>query len=465
MPRNLIPSILVRVQETMRRHHMIEPRDHIGVAVSGGIDSVALLDILASLRDQLHITLMVLHLNHGIRGEEAARDERFVQDLSLRYNLPYCGTEADVPAYRKANSLSLQEAARELRYRFFAEAIQTYDLDKVAIGQSADDQAETVLMRLIKRGGARGLAGIPPVRGAYVRPLIEVWREEIAHYAEHKGLSFVQDSSNSNEHYLRNRIRRTLLPALAGYNPSIKKRLLHLAQILGEDAGYLEGLAAEVAAGIILTQGEEVVIPIPSLIALPDALQARVLQRAFTQASSGGVLEFTHVHGIRELIREGGGTKEIALPQGYTAKRSYERLTVGKTVTSLQVKEGETELVIPGRTRLAGMGVEIDATIAHGRTDPHADPHAAYLDYQHVVLPLRARSFAPGDTFVPLGMHAPKKLKHFFIDLKIPRAERGKIPLIISGRDICWVAGLRIDERFKIKDGTTKILRLAMQRL
>ena len=121
--------------------------------------------------------------------------------------------------------------------------------------------------------------------------------------------------------------------------------------------------------------------------------------------------------------------------------------------------------MIPGRTRLAAMGVEIEATIARGGQDPHADPHAAYLDYEQVVLPLRCRAFRPGDSFIPLGMHAPKKLQDFFIDLKIPRAERGRIPLVISGTDICWVAGLRIDERCKITAGTTQVLRLAMTRL
>jgi tRNA(Ile)-lysidine synthase len=154
MRRTTVPRIISKVLGTMRRYSMIEPRDHVGVAVSGGIDSVALLDILTSLRQEFPIDLTVLHLNHGIRGKEAARDERFAHGLSERYSLPYLGHEVDVPGYRKEHSLSLQEAARELRYRFFEEAMGTLGLDKVAIGQTADDQAETVLMRLI-RGGSK----------------------------------------------------------------------------------------------------------------------------------------------------------------------------------------------------------------------------------------------------------------------------------------------------------------------
>jgi tRNA(Ile)-lysidine synthase len=465
MPRNPVSAILTRVKETIDRYHMIEPGDSVGVAVSGGIDSVALLDILASIKDQLHISLTVLHLNHGIRGAEALRDQRFVQDLSERYALPYLGTVADCPGYRKEHSLSLQQAARELRYRFFDEACQTHGLDKVAIGQTADDQAETVLMRLIRGGGARGLKGIPPLRGPYIRPLIEVWRDELLHYARRKGLAFVQDSSNQKETYLRNRIRHSLLPALQGYNPSIKQRLLHLAQVLGEDTSFLEELADEVAQGIITATDKEVSIAIPALLALPAALQARVIQRAFASLASGDLLEYPHVKGIMALIQEQGGSKGMPLPCGYEAIRTYDRLLMGRKETPAPGIAGEIDLLIPGKTRLDGLGVEIEATVYQGSPHPASDPKAAYLDFQQLTFPLRCRTFQPGDSFIPLGMNTLKKLKNFFIDLKIPRADRFKIPLVISGKDICWVAGLRIDERYRIKEGTKKSLRMAMKGL
>src|SRR4030042_1477635 len=293
MPRNPVPHILSRVMGTIRRYSMIEPCDHIGVAVSGGIDSVALLDILTSQQQELHITLTILHLNHGIRGKEAARDQRFVQELSERYSLPYLDQEVDVPAYRKEHSLSLQEAARELRYLFFEQAMDTHNLAKGAIGQTADDQAETVLMRLVRGGGARGLKGIPPKRDRYIRPLIEVWREELLQYVRHRGLSFVQDSSNLKKDSLRNRIRHELLPALSEYNPSIKERLLHVAEVLAVDEGYLAGPAQEIAKGIVM-KDEEVSLSITSLLSLPAALQARVLQHAFARLAARGTLEYPH---------------------------------------------------------------------------------------------------------------------------------------------------------------------------
>jgi tRNA(Ile)-lysidine synthase len=464
MPRSPIPTLLSRVKGIIRRYNMIEPRDYIGVAVSGGIDSVVLLDILASLRDELHISLLVLHLNHGMRGEEAKRDQRFVQTLSKQYALPCFDKKVDVPRYREEYSLSPQVAARELRYRFFEEAIETHDLDKVAIGQTADDQAETVLMRLIRGGGARGLKGIPSVRGGYIRPLIEVWHKELLTYARHKGLSFVQDSSNLKNDYLRNRIRHDLLPTLQEYNPTIKEQLLHLAQVLGEDESYLEGLTDEVAKRIVAGD-EERSIPIPQLLSLSPALQSRILQRAFVGLSSGGVLEYPHIKGIKKLIQGSGGSKRFALPGGYWAQRNYDTLILGQKVEKPGGLVEVIDLVVPGRTRLDRLGVELEAAIGQKKTPPRADPEAAYLDYGHLTFPLRVRSHLPGDSFIPLGMDGHKKLKAFFIDLKIPRQERAKIPLVISGDDICWVAGWRIDERYKIREGTKKILTLTIKRL
>jgi tRNA(Ile)-lysidine synthase len=464
MSRNPVPHVLSRIKGTIRRYSMIAPCSHIGVAVSGGIDSVALLDILTSLQAELHITLTILHLNHGIRGKEAARDQRFVQELSKRYSLPYLDQEVDVPAYKKQNSLSLQEAARELRYRFFEQAMDTYNLDTVAIGQTADDQAETVLMRLVRGGGARGLKGIPPKRERYIRPLIEVWREELLQYLRYRGLPFVQDSSNLKKAYLRNRIRHELLPALSEYNPNIKERLLHLAQVLGEDASYLEALADEIAREIVHV-GAEVSLSIPALLALPAALQARVLQRAFASLAARGTLEYTHITSVMALIGEAGGSKQVPLPGGYWARRSYDTLVLGKAGESPAGMAGKIDLTIPGRTRLEALAMEMEAAVAEGRPDPQAGPDTALLDFRRLVLPLSVRTFRPGDCFIPLGMESLKKLKNLFIDLKIPRAERLRIPLVISGDAICWVAGLRIDERFKIRPETKKTLKLHLIRL
>jgi tRNA(Ile)-lysidine synthase len=464
MARNPCTRIISRVKGTIERYQMIEPHDHIGVAVSGGADSIVLLDILAGLRDELHISLTILHLNHGIRGKEAARDQQFVGALSREYTLPCFDKVADVPAYKRERSLSPQEAAREVRYLFFEEAIQAHALDKVAMGQTADDQAETVLMRFITGGGTRGLKGIPPLRGPYIRPLIEVWREELLEYAQHKGLSFVQDSSNMKKAYLRNRIRHELLPALREYNPNIKERFLQLSQVLAEDESYLEALTDEVVKRIV-TGVEEASIPIAQLLAFPQALQARILQHAYTQLTSGGVLEYFHVKNILQMIRGERGSKRLALPKDLWAAQVYDTLVLRK---GAEIPEGITEAIeleIPGRTRLDGFGVEIEAVVTDERIAPRPDPQEAYLDYHQLTIPLRVRSVSPGDSFTPLGMDGRKKLKNFFIDLKIPRSERSTIPLVISGGDICWVAGWRIDERFKVGDKTKKTLKLTMKKL
>jgi tRNA(Ile)-lysidine synthase len=234
--------------------------------------------------------------------------------------------------------------------------------------------------------------------------------------------------------------------------------------VLGEDESFLDRLAQEIAKGIV-TVDHEVSLSIPSLLSLPAALQARVLQHAFASLAARGTLEYPHITNVMALMGEGGGSKQVTLPRGYCARRAYDTLVLGKQEEKLAGMAGEIELTIPGRTRLEGLGMELEAAIAEGRLDLQADPDTALLDFHRLVLPLRVRSFQPGDCFIPLGMESPKKLKNFFIDLKIPRAERLRIPLVISGDAICWVAGWRIDERFKIRRDTGKTLKLSLRRL
>jgi len=319
-------------------------------------------------------------------------------------------------------------------------------------------------MRILTGGGTRGLKGIPPLRGPYIRPLIEVWREELIAYVQHKGLSFVQDSSNRKKAYLRNRIRHELFPTLREYNPNIKERLLQLGRILGADETYLEALADEVSKRII-SGDDEASIPISQLLSLPPPLQARVLQHAYTLLTLGEVLEYLHINSILRMIQGEGGSKRLALPKGLSATQVYDTLILRKEEEIPKGIPAETDLKIPGRTQLDVFGVGIDAVVTEDRIAPLPDPKEAYLDYHQLTFPLRVRSVSPGDSFIPLGMEGRRKLKDFFIDLKIPRSERSKIPLVISGGDICWVAGWRIDERFKIGDKTKKTLKLTMKRL
>jgi len=459
---NCIPQIISRVMLTIHSNQMIFPGEQIAVGVSGGIDSVVLLDILANIRENLHISMVILHLNHGIRGKEADRDQHFVQDLSKRYSLPCLTKKVDVPRYLDATTLSLQEGAREMRYRFFEDMMKTHKIDKVALGQTADDQAETVLMRFIKGGGSRGLRGIPYVRGEkYIRPLLDIWREEIRVYAQQRGLTFVEDSSNLNMKYLRNRIRRELIPYLKKYNPNIKKRLVQLSQLLGEDDLYLEWLTQKFTKNITELDNE-VTIPIPSFLSLPLPLQARVLQTSFAKISSGIVLEYPHIRGIMRMVREGMGSKQVSLPGGLWAIKVYDTLFLRKGEWIKNEGLKEITLQVPGWTPLQGFGTGIDATVLEGHICPPSEPREAYLDYDRLDFPLLVRSYQPGDSFMPLGMKGEKKIKKFFIDLKIPRAERRNLPLVITGDTICWVAGCRIDERFKINEGTKKTLRLTL---
>lgn len=450
-------SILSQVRKTIRRDVLFSRGEHVGVGVSGGVDSVCLLDILFQLKAELGISLAILHLNHGIRGEEAERDERFVRGLSERYGVPFIGERVDCPAYQAKEGLSPQEAARELRYHFFAQAMQRHGIKKVALGHTADDQAETILVQLLRGGGLRG---IPPVRGVYVRPLLEVWRQDLMAYADGSGLSYVEDSSNLKGEYLRNRIRHELIPILQGYNPAIKQRLVRLAQVIRSDAGYLD-LLADRFSRLIKQRGDGVCISIPSLLSLPQALQARVLQRAFGRLPGGRVLAYPHIVGVMRMIEARGRGKMMRLPGGHWARVSGDTLLLIKEGVKAEL-DAPVEVSIPGRTALNALGKAIEAELIDGCATPQADPECAWLDYEKLVLPLRVRTFRPGDRFIPLGMKGEKKLSDFFIDLKVPREQRGRIPLVISGGEICWVAGFRVAEGFRVRAETKKTLLLRL---
>jgi len=464
MPQIPISCIVSSVKETIECHHMISPSDRIGVAVSGGLDSVVLLDILTSLRHELQISLLPIHLNHGIRGAEADRDEVFVKHISQAYDLPCLTQRMDVPHFQRQHSLSLEDAARKLRYQFFARVMEQHNLNRVALGHTADDQVETILMRFIKGGGARGLSGMPPIReGRYIRPLLNTWRDHVYEYAQLKGLSWVEDSSNTKITYFRNRVRHELIPYLKQYNPNIKQRVLRVSELLATDDHYLQQLAHDVSTSV-MTGTETAIISIPRLLSVPLPLQVRVLQDAFNRLESGRYMEYPHLKKVLQLVHDRGGSKRIPLPGGFWAKRVYDTLTLEKGDEITHDKPGRIPLETPGRTLLRHFAMAIDATIHEGRLVPTPDRNEAYLDYDRLALPLHVRSCRPGDSFVPLGMSSRKKLKNFFIDLKVPRAQRGKIPLVISATEICWVAGWRIDDRFKIGDMTQRTLKFVLTR-
>ncbi len=454
--------LIKEVKKTIEKYGMLIQGDKVLVAVSGGPDSVALLYLLSDLSSELALSLVVAHLNHGLRGEESLKEANFVKELSGKLDLPIELSSIDLPALKRSWRLNVQEAARRARYQFFEEAARKWDTQRIAIGHNADDQAETVLMRMLRGAGTKGLGGIPPVRGKYIRPLIEIPRDRILKFLEEKKVPFILDSSNLKTSYLRNKIRLKLLPELEReYNPEIRKNLLRIARILQEEEVTLESAVNEAWKTVCKSQlGDQVTFDLPSFINQPLSLQYRLLRRAI-EVVSGTLwgIDFDHIESLIKLAGGKSPNKAINLPRGLLAERSYRELIIRKG-TLQKAMDFQYTLKVPGTTRLKEISQELQTRIITDRKEVSfsKDENRAYFDYQRLELPLLVRNFREGDCFQPLGMEGMKKIKDYFIDKKLPRRMRNRIPLLVSNNKIIWVVGFRIDHRVRIGEGTVKVL-------
>lgn len=453
-----------KVRATVQRFRMLQDGDRLIVGVSGGVDSVVLLHVLTLLRDEHDLSLVVAHLDHGIRGEESRREADFVRGLVHGMGLPFETMLVDVPAMARKRRVSLQEAAREARYRFYEEVRKKHGAQKVVLGQTADDQAETILMRMIRGAGLRGLKGIPPVRsGVYIRPLIEIARQDVERFADAEGLSWVTDSSNIKDIYLRNKVRRELIPHLEReYNPSIKGGLSRMASILSREEDYLDGKAEEVANGLIRGNDGELILDIPKLTAFHEALWFRVLQKALGRVLGGDLrnIKTAHLEGICRLLTLRAPNKVLCLPQRVYVEKHYMELFIRKGKPP-DVLSFEYIVDCPGVTILESLGKKLVTRIEEPEKDVPADvdSNVAYLDDNKLIYPLVLRGFEQGDRFVPLGMRGHKKVKDFFVDAKVPKPLRRRIPLLVSGENIVWIVGYRISDYYKLTEGSKRVLR------
>ncbi|MEW6192509.1 MAG: tRNA lysidine(34) synthetase TilS [Bacillota bacterium] len=455
-------DLLPQVRETIRRFKMFQPGDVVVVGVSGGPDSVALLDLLWRLREDLQLQLHVAHLNHLLR-EEAAREAEFVRQLAAFYCLPVTVEVADVPAYAEEQRLSIEVAAREVRYRFFASVLAATGASRVALGHQADDQAETVLLNVLRGAGLAGLKGIPPVREPYVRPLIEVRRAAVEAYCAFRELRTCLDASNLQTVYLRNRIRHELLPLLErDYNPGAAAALCRLAAIAREEDEYVGAEAAKIYAEIRTAAGNGVALLTRPLAVLPRALARRVVRLGHKEAA--GVpyeLDYLHTEEVLGLLSRGAG-KELALPHGVRVLRTYETLvfTCGQEP---EVPDFSYPLNLPGATLVPELSLLVEARLEEPGPDPAAlPPSEALLDFDRLNLPLLVRRRRPGDLFHPFGYPAPVKLKNFLVDQKIPRARRNRLPVVADGAGIVWVGGVRVSARAAVTAATRRCLHLRL---
>lgn len=451
--------MLAVIRKTIKEYRMLNPGDRVVVGVSGGADSIGLLHAFLGLREYKP-ELVVAHLDHGIRGMEAERDASFVKRSAESLGLEFELGRADVPRYKKENKLSLEEAARMLRYEFFEETRAKYGAHKIATAHTLDDQAETVLMRLIRGSGVRGLAGIPPVsRGIIIRPLIATSRENVEKYLTSHGIEWIEDSTNKLRTIQRNRIRLELLPVLETYNPRVKAALSRASDILRVEEDYIERESGKKFGSVFTPDPAGLKGDLRKYARLHPALRLRLLRAAIEKLhDSLKNITSLHLFSADEFLMSDSPSGESEFPDDIVIAKGYDYFLV-TTRSALEQKFSHV-ISKPGKWKFPGFEVKVDEVSAKSLEEERED--VAYFDARKVAFPVEVRSFKAGDRFVPLGMIEEKKLKNFFVDMKVPRFERHRIPIFTSGGKIFWVGGMRIDERFKVGRKGTKAIKMSL---
>ena len=463
---------LLKMEE--RVHQMIKTRDllsageHLVVAVSGGPDSVALLACLTALSARWNWALSIGHVNHGLRGRESEEDAAFVKELGAQFGVPVSICEVPLNKQNaKLSKQSFQAYAREARYQALVNIFEERRATKIVTGHTADDQAETVVMWMLRGSGTAGLSGIPMRRGErIVRPLLGIPRSDIMSYLKKQKLKWRIDSSNSQPVYFRNRLRQDLLPQLKDISPGIVKVLVRQADILSEDHAYLEEVAAEAFQKNILAQGVgTITLTRTGLLTLPVSIRRRVVRQSFQEIT--GHTQGPRFDIVQELLyclqhRQSGwtlATKNVQVTQ------EYDRLIFSqiKEVGTHQVDNDlstEVDLEIPGAAVWPLTGQSMAVSLKQDlKTSSQPQKLSLRLDVDTFTPKLTLRNYKPGDVFCPTGMGGKrKKLQDFFSDIKLPRSQRKKVPLLVAPEGILWVGGLRADERFRVTSATSSIV-------
>ncbi len=473
--------LIKAVKETVIKHSMFKYGDAVLAGVSGGADSVALVHILLKLLPEFDLHMGIAHFDHGLRSAESDRDAEFVLSVANKLNLPCYSKKVDVKKFSTQHKLSTEEAGRILRHNFLTETAREHGFDKIALGHQKNDMAETVLINILRGSGPQGISGIPPKRDMIIRPLINISRSDIEYFLRSENIAHITDSSNMDPRFLRNRIRNRLIPLLASeYNSEIIETLNRTAEILRDEQNWLDSMIDPLFEKIKLpADNANVTISIPELRKIPIAAAKRIIRKAVFEVKGNlhGV-GFRHMDAILELITSDNKKNQFDLPGRVGIKREKDMLVIIRRKNKGRVKcisehNGmqhslfEYQIGGPQTVVIKEIGQLIQLTelssiqvLCLKETKFYAvDPQEAYMDMASICYPLIVRSFRPGDRFSPLGLSGFQKLKKFFINNKIPFAQRKSIPILECSGKIIWVAGYRIDDSVKVKPYTQKVLK------
>jgi tRNA(Ile)-lysidine synthase len=455
-----------KVKRFITEYSLLAEGDKVVLAVAGGPDSLCLLYLLHSLASDLKISLVVAHLNHGLRPE-AQFEAEGVAKIAAALSLPFEVLEADIPSYKKAYGLSEEVAGRQARYRFLFDVAARYGAAKIALGHHLDDQAETVLLNVLRGTGVDGLAGILPIRTQagvqLIRPLLCLRRSEINDFCRDHGLQPYTDSSNLETNYKRNKLRHQLIPYLEErYNPRVKEALFGLAALAAADRAYLQKMARINYFKLAKIGHKETTIGRADFLSLPGALQGRVLRLALHRYLGGKQAGRKHIQELISFTKCAKTGQQLLLPGGAAAFLAYDQLILGRKIKCDQAGFEAIKLQVPGKVIVPGRVIIASRLIdKNGIAAWPPSRFQAYLDYDSLPPePLQVCPRLAGIRFHPQGAAGSKKLKEFLIDQKIPAHQRDRVPLVMAAGKIIWVAGLRIADSYKVTEETKRVLHL-----
>ena len=484
-----------RILEAIRANHLIENGDRVVVGVSGGADSVCLLHVLHSLSRALQIKLYAVHINHMLRADEADGDERYTADLCEELGIQLSSTRIDVGAMSKSLGISLEEAGRKARYGEFSRCAQAVGASVIAVAHNRNDQAETVMMNIMRGSGIAGLSGMEYKKGKIIRPLLDISRDEIERYCTEAGLSPRTDSSNLTEEFTRNRVRLGLFPyIMENFGINMEVSLCRLSAHAAKDNSFLDECASKayLAALNVKQKGQvkgkeqgqdqgqdrrqdqgggkgQVELNAEKLMSLHPAVLNRVLKLAITDvAGSSKGIASVHYQSLTDLIVKGRTGAIAELPGGIRGVFAYGVLKIFISHSDYSNSEDINfcvDLNIPGTVRVPELEATVTACIVR---DTNIDnypqlvynPFMQFFDYDKLNRGIIIRNRRMGDRFAPFGSNGTKKLKEYFIDSKVPREQRSMIPLICMDDEIVWVIGDKISDKFKVTENTKSILRI-----
>jgi tRNA(Ile)-lysidine synthase len=460
--------LIDKMIRTIDSNKMLNQSDKVIVGVSGGPDSMCLLHSLISIKEKYGITIVTAHINHGLRGRESDEDEIYVKEYCEKNNIEFYSRRVDLNKIAEERKLSTETAGREIRYEFFLELMKRLKAHRIALAHNANDQAETVLMRIIRGAGIEGLTGIKPVRdNIFIRPLIDISRAEIESYCSDNGIEARVDRTNFENIYSRNKIRLELIPYINNnFNCNIVNGLGRLAKTLNVDNDFLEKEALVKYKKYCLNRDNRIVIT-KEAFDEHEAMLTRIIRNALIELT-GSLYNFEkiHIYDIINIQKHITGKRSM-LPRNVAAFNNYGsvELYICNNEDMPNIKENDEYILCEGKNIISErlMTVQLNVLSSKAVVNFNTNKMVKYFDYDKAKGDINIRYRKEGDRFTPLGMKGSRKLKDIFIDMKIPQAERDKIPLICFGNHIAWIIGYRVSEKYKVDVNTKNILEIIIE--